>query len=63
LLTYLLWGRPSHFVTSAEGQAIQKKVWKETVDLLKREAPDADIKEILLSGASKPASEHSFENS
>jgi retinol dehydrogenase-12 len=35
--------RPSSFVLSKEGEVAQKKVWDETVALLKKEAPDANF--------------------
>ncbi|KAE9379480.1 short-chain dehydrogenase/reductase SDR [Stipitochalara longipes BDJ] len=34
---------PSNFVTSNEGEVAQKQIWKETIALLKKEAPKADI--------------------
>jgi retinol dehydrogenase-12 len=34
---------PSAFVLSLEGQAAQRQIWDETLALLKKEAPDADI--------------------
>ncbi|CAG8961496.1 hypothetical protein HYFRA_00013846 [Hymenoscyphus fraxineus] len=34
---------PSSFVLSTEGEVAQKQVWRETIELLKHEAPNADI--------------------
>ncbi|CAG8971809.1 hypothetical protein HYALB_00001919 [Hymenoscyphus albidus] len=34
----------STWVLSAEGAAVQKKLWKETVELLRTEVPEADLK-------------------
>jgi hypothetical protein len=34
--------RPSPFVLSSEGQDVQQKVWRETIALLKEEAPGLD---------------------
>jgi hypothetical protein len=34
---------PSTFVFSPEGEVAQKQIWKETISLLKKEAPEADI--------------------
>jgi len=37
--------QPSGFVLSEEGKKAQKQVWKETINLLKKEAPEADLGE------------------
>lgn len=41
----LILGRPSGFVLSEEGKKVQKQIWKETIELLKKEAPNADLGE------------------
>ena len=38
----LIISRPSSLVLSAEGQKAQKKIWDETMALLKKEAPVID---------------------
>jgi hypothetical protein len=35
--------RPSKFVRSPEGKKIQTKLWDETIEVLKAEAPDAQL--------------------
>jgi hypothetical protein len=34
--------RPSSFVLSPDGEKAQKKIWSETMALLKQEAPEVD---------------------
>jgi hypothetical protein len=37
---------PSNFVLSDEGKDVQKKIWSETIDLLKAEAPEARLPDL-----------------
>lgn len=41
----LTFDRPSGFVLSDEGKKAQKQIWKETIELFKKEAPEADLGE------------------
>jgi retinol dehydrogenase-12 len=34
---------PSDFIISDEGEVAQKQIWRETIALLKKEAPETDI--------------------
>lgn len=37
--------RPSKFVLSEDGKIVQKKIWKETFEIFKKEAPEVNISE------------------